>query len=273
MIEGLVAEGIALSYGRSRIVEGLHLRIPPGRFTAFLGANGSGKSTILRALAGLHRPDAGSIKLDGSDFAAIGARARARRVSLLSQNATAPEGLTVEELVRQGRYPHRPMFGGWSTADAEAVEAALEATATTELRARPLERLSGGQRQRAWVAMTLAQESDVLLLDEPTTYLDLAHQAELLGLLRRLVDTGGRTVVAVLHDLIQAARHADHVVLIGLGGVLAEGPPSRVLTPDTLRAAFGVEVTILRDPETGGPLCLPRRAKGGIEAPPELRDA
>lgn len=262
MAEGLVAAGVALSYGRNRIVEGLDLRIPPGRFTALLGANGCGKSTILRALAGLHRPDAGAVRLDGADMATLGARARARRIGLLAQNATAPEGLTVEELVRQGRYPHRPLLGGWSTADAAAVEAALRSTATTGLRARPLERLSGGQRQRAWVAMTLAQESDILLLDEPTTWLDLAHQADLLGLLRRLVDTAGRTVVAVLHDLIQAARHADHIVLLGPGRILAQGAPSDVLTPDALRAAFGVEVIIVKDPDTGGPLCLPYSSGG-----------
>lgn len=257
MAEGLAAEGIALSYGRNRIVEGLDLRIPPGRFTAILGANGCGKSTILRALAGLHRPDAGTILLDGADMARLGARARARRIALLAQSGGVPDGLTVEELARQGRYPHRSLLSGWSAADAAAVEAALQATATTALRARPLAQLSGGQRQRAWVAMTLAQQSDILLLDEPTTYLDLAHQAELLGLLRRLVATGGRTVVAVLHDLIQAARHADNIVLLDRGRILEQGAPSRVLTPDALRAAFGVEVTILKDPDTGGPLCLP----------------
>lgn len=256
MADGIVAQGVALSYGRNRIVEDLDLHIPPGRFTAILGANGCGKSTILRALAGLHRPDAGAILLDGADMGTLGARARARRIGLLAQSGAVPEGLTVEELARQGRYPHRSLLGGWSAADAAAVEAALQATATTALRARPLERLSGGQRQRAWVAMTLAQESDILLLDEPTTYLDLAHQADLLGLLRRLVEPGGRTVVAVLHDLIQAARHADHIVLLAGGSILAQGPPSRVLTPDALRAAFGIEVTILEDPETGGPLCL-----------------
>ncbi|PZQ47037.1 MAG: cobalamin/Fe(3+)-siderophore ABC transporter ATP-binding protein [Rhodovulum sulfidophilum] len=258
MAEGLVAEDVALVHGRARIVEHLDLRVPPNRFTAVLGANGSGKSTILRALAGLHRPAAGAIRLDGADLGAIGTRQRARRIGLLAQGATAPEGLTVEELVRQGRYPHRRLFGGWSSADGAAVEAALRATATLELRGRPLEKLSGGQRQRAWVAMTLAQESDILLLDEPTTYLDLGHQADLLGLLRRLVDAGGRTVVAVLHDLIQAARHADHIILLGRDGILAQGAPAHVLTPDTLRAAYGIEVTILDDPDSGGPLCLPR---------------
>lgn len=256
MVEGLSAEDVALAHGRARIVEHLDLRIPPGRFTAILGANGSGKSTILRGLAGLHRPAAGAIRLDGTDLASIGSRARARRIGLLAQGASAPESLTVEELVRQGRYPHRPLLGGWSRADGAAVEAALRATATTALRDRPLEKLSGGQRQRAWVAMTLAQESDILLLDEPTTYLDLAHQADLLALLRRLVEGGGRTVVAVLHDLIQAARHAEHIVLLGSGRVLAQGAPSRVLTADTLRTAFGIEVTILKDPDSGGPLCL-----------------
>lgn len=263
MAEGLLARGVALSYGGARIVEGLDLDIAPGRFTALLGANGCGKSTVLRALAGLHRPDEGRVTLHGADIARMASRARARRLGLLAQNSVAPEGLTVEDLVRQGRYPHRPMLGGWSPADAAAVEAALTLTATADLRANPLERLSGGQRQRAWIAMTLAQEAEFLLLDEPTTFLDLAHQTETLSLLRDLVEAGGRTVVAVLHDLVQAARHADHIILLGRGRVLAQGAPAEVLTPDALRAAFGIEVTILEDPETGGPLCLPRARRRG----------
>lgn len=257
MGEGLLAENVTLAHGRVRIVWHLDLRVLPGRCTAILGANGSGKSTILRALAGPHRPTAGTIRLNGADLAAIGTRARARCIGLLAQGALAPEGLTVEELARQGRYPHRSLLGGWSAADGATVEAALRVTATTGLRDRPLEKLSDGQRQRAWVAMTLAQESDILLLDGPTTYLDLAHQADLRALLRRLVDGGGRTVVAVLHDLIQAARPADHIALLGPAGILAQGAPSHALTPDNLRSAFGIEATILQDPDFGGPLCLP----------------
>lgn len=257
-----MAEGLALSYGRARIVENLDLRIPPHRFTAILGTNGSGKSTVLRALAGLHRPDAGTVRLDGTDIAVLGARARARRMSLLAQTGAAPEGLTVEELVRQGRYPHRPLLGAGAPPipPPSRPRSGHGDTGPSHAPARPA---FGGQRQRAWVAMTLAQESDILLLDEPTTYLDLAHQADLLGLLRRLVDREGRTVVAVLHDLIQSARHADHIVLLGDRGILGQGVPSDVLTPDALRTAFGIDVTILEDPETGGPLCLPHLS--GVE--------
>lgn len=259
MTEGLVAEGVAIGYGRGRVVEGLDLCIPPGRFTALIGPNGCGKSTILRALAGLQRPEAGRILLDGGDIARIGAKALARRVGLLAQSAAAPEGLRVEELVRQGRYPHRPFLGGWRAEDAAAVEAALARTGLSPLRDRPLDELSGGQRQRAWIAMTLAQESGILLLDEPTTYLDLAHQVEVLGLMRRLVDAEGATVVAVLHDLTQAARYADRLALVRAGRIVAEGPPAEVLTVEAVREVFGVEAAILTDPETGGPLCLPRR--------------
>ncbi|MFT3689354.1 ABC transporter ATP-binding protein [Paenirhodobacter sp.] len=255
----LTAERVSIGYGRRPVVEGLSLAIPRGRFTALLGPNGSGKSTLLRGLAGLHRLERGAVLLDGQPLARLPAKAVARRIGFLAQGATAPEGMTVGDLVRQGRYPHRSLLGGWTAADSAAVAEALTLTGTADLRDRRLDTLSGGQRQRAWIAMTLAQQGGILLLDEPTTWLDLAHQVELLELLRHLIETRGATVVAVLHELNQAARYADHLVLLKAGRIHAEGPPAAVLTADNMQAVFGLAVTILTDPETGGPMCVPLR--------------
>ncbi|WP_118138359.1 ABC transporter ATP-binding protein [Oceanicella sp. SM1341] len=255
---GLAARGLTLGYGRGPVVDGLDLAIPPGRFTALLGPNGCGKSTALRGLAGAQRATAGQVLLDGRAIATLGSRELARQLGVLTQSPAAPEGLTVDDLVRQGRYPHRSLFGGWSEADSAALEEAYALTGTGHLRARLLDTLSGGQRQRAWIAMTLAQQGRVLLLDEPTTYLDLAHQIEVLGLMHRLVAEGRATVVAVLHDLNQAARYADHLVMMKAGRIRAEGPPSEVLTPEAVLDVFGVAVTIIPDPECGTPLCIPR---------------
>lgn len=255
----LRAERASIGYGGRPVVEDLSLAIPRGGFTALLGPNGSGKSTLLRGLAGLHPLVGGAVLLDGRPIARLPARAVARRIGFLAQGATAPEGLTVGDLVRQGRYPHRSLLGGWTAADSAAVDEAMALTSIAHLRDRRLDTLSGGQRQRAWIAMTLAQQGSILLLDEPTTYLDLAHQVELLELTRHLIETRGATVVAVLHDLNQAARYGDHLVLLKAGRVHAEGPPAAVLTPENLQEVFGVAVAILTDPETGLPLCIPRR--------------
>lgn len=254
----LAARKASMGYGEGAVVRELDLDIPPGRFTALLGPNGCGKSTILRSLAGLHRLQGGEVLLDGKPIARQPARAIARRVGILAQSAAPPDGLTVEDLVRQGRYPHRSIFGSWGARDTEAVETALRLTALEDLRHRPVAALSGGQRQRAWIAMTLAQQSDILLLDEPTTFLDLAHQIEVLGLMRRLVDREGATVVAVLHDLIQAARFADRLVLVREGRIVAQGAPAEVLTPANVQAVFGVEIVTLQDPDSAAPICLPR---------------
>ncbi len=247
-----------IGYGRTPVVKGLSLAIPRGRFTALLGLNGSGKSTILRSLCGLQSLQSGAVLLDGQAIARLPTKAVARRIGFLAQGATAPEGMTVLDLVRQGRYPHRSLFGGWSDADSAAVEQALSLTATGHLRDRKLDTLSGGQRQRAWIAMTLAQQGGILLLDEPTTYLDLAHQIELLELTRNLVETQGATVVAVLHDLNQAARYADHLVLLQDGGIHSAGLPAEILTAPAVQQVFGVAVSVLTDPESGTPLCVPR---------------
>lgn len=257
----LVVDHASIGYGGRPVVEDLSLAIPRGGFTALLGPNGSGKSTILRSLAGLHPLAGGAVLLDGQPIARLPAKAVARRIGFLAQGATAPDGLTVEDLVRQGRYPHRRLLGGWTAADSEAVDEAMALTSVTHLRDRRLDTLSGGQRQRAWIAMTLAQQGSILLLDEPTTYLDLAHQVELLELTRHLIETRGTTVVAVLHDLNQAARYGDHLVVLKAGRVHAQGPAARVLTTENLQQVFGVAVAILTDPETGQPLCVPLRRR------------
>ena len=225
--------------------------------TAIVGANGCGKSTLLRALARLVEPRAGSVLLDGQrDRPAAHARRRApaRRAPPV---AGRPEGLTVEDLVARGRYPHQGLFRQWSHGDELAVEAALAATGTRDLRERPVDALSGGQRQRAWIAMALAQETELLLLDEPTTFLDLAHQLEVLDLLDGLVADRGRTVVMVLHDLNQACRYADHVVALRDGRVRARGPPEEIVDAPFVRDVFGLDAHVVEDPVSGTPLCLP----------------
>ena len=257
-MDDLCAEGLSLGYDGLRIAEGLSLTLAKRRFTAILGPNGCGKSTLLKALARQLAPQAGRVLLDGRDIAGMGSKEAARALGLLAQGAEPPEGLSVEALVRQGRYPHRGPFSPWTQADTEAVERALQRTGLAPLRHRPVEALSGGQRQRAWIAMVLAQAAGVLLLDEPTTWLDLRHQIEVLGLMRRLVDIEGMTVVAVLHDLDQAARHADEVVMMKAGRIVATGDIAATLRPDLLAEVFGVHIDVSPDPVTGRPLCIPR---------------
>lgn len=251
------AHGITADYGGTMVLRDLYATLPKGGFTVLLGPNGSGKSTFLRSLARLMPLKAGHVIHDGRAIAAMGSKELARRVGVLAQGPTAPEGLTVRDLVEQGRYPHRSLLGGWTDADRLACDEALHLTTMTDLANRPLDALSGGQRQRAWIAMTLAQQSPTLLLDEPTTFLDVAHQIELLTLLRRLADDRGTSVIAVLHDINQAARYADHMVMLVEGRVIAAGSPEDVLSQGTLRAVFGIETRIFPDPETGRPMCIP----------------
>tara|TARA_R110002020_G_scaffold474458_1_gene705811 strand:- start:3327 stop:4112 length:786 start_codon:yes stop_codon:yes gene_type:complete len=250
---------LTAGYGDRPVLRRLDLAVPRSRFTALLGPNGCGKSTLLRCLAGLHRVQGGDVLLDGTPTRQLQSRALARHISILAQSAQAPEGLTVTELVRQGRYPHRTLLGSWTAADTAAVDEALSLTHLDHLSDRPLDNLSGGQRQRAWIAMTLAQQGSVLLPDEPTSYLDLAHQIEVLDLVRDLIDSRQVTVVAVLHDLNQAARYADHMVLLKDGIVAGLGSPEDVLTPERVADVFGVGVRVIADPETGTPMCIPRR--------------
>ncbi|WP_374222201.1 ABC transporter ATP-binding protein [Microbacterium esteraromaticum] len=252
----LRAEGITLSYDRTMIVHDTTVVIPDGSFTVIIGANACGKSTLLRGLSRLLAPASGEVVLDGRSISTYPAKEVARRLGLLPQSALAPDGITVGDLVARGRYPHQNLLRQWSVADEDAVRRALAATGTSELAERAVDELSGGQRQRVWVAMVLAQETDLLLLDEPTTYLDVAHQIELMELFAEL-NAQGRTIVAVLHDLNHAARYASHIIAMRGGRILAEGPPAEVITSERVEEVFGLANVVIDDPITGGPLVVP----------------
>ena len=256
--------GLTLGYGPASappIVEDLDLDVPAGRVTAIIGANGCGKSTLLRGLTRQLAPRAGSIEVLGRDAARVSARDYARTVALLPQHPVAPEGMTVAQLVARGRHPHRGLLGGRAAGDDAAIASALELTDLVELAEREAGTLSGGQRQRAWLALVLAQQTPVVLLDEPTSYLDLSHQVEVLDLVRALPDPrgGGRaTVVAVLHELNLAARSADHIVAMAAGRVVAQGTPGEVIVPEVLAEVFGLDADVVADPLLGHPVLLPR---------------
>ena len=258
--------GLTLGYGPASappIVEDLDLDVPAGRVTAIIGANGCGKSTLLRGLTRQLAPRAGSMEVLGRDAARVSARDYARTVALLPQHPVAPEGMTVAQLVARGRHPHRGLLGGRAAGDDAAIASALERTDLVELADREAGTLSGGQRQRAWLALVLAQQTPVVLLDEPTSYLDLSHQVEVLDLVRALPDPrgGGRaTVVAVLHELNLAARSADHIVAMAAGRVVAQGTPGEVIVPEVLAEVFGLDADVVADPLLGHPVVLPRGA-------------
>jgi iron complex transport system ATP-binding protein len=253
----LAAQSVTLGYGDRPVVEGLDLVVPPGRVTVIVGANACGKSTLLRALARLLRPGDGQVVLDGRDLHRLPTREVARVLGLLPQSPTAPEGIVVADLVARGRHPHQRMLTRWSEADDLAVAEALTATGTTDVAERAVDELSGGQRQRVWIAMALAQQTDVLLLDEPTTYLDVSHQIEVLDLLADLNRNRGTTVVMVLHDLNLAARYADHVVALKEGRVVAEGAPAEVVTEELVADVFGLDCRVVPDPVSHTPLVVP----------------
>ncbi|MEU7363098.1 ABC transporter ATP-binding protein [Streptomyces olivaceoviridis] len=255
----LVARDLTLAYEARTVVEGLDLEIPDGKVTVVVGPNACGKSTVLRALGRLLRARGGAVLLDGADIAGLPSRQIARTLGVLPQSPAAPDGITVADLVARGRQPHQKWWQQWSQADERAVTEALEHTDTADLADRPVDELSGGQRQRVWIAMALAQDTDLLLLDEPTTYLDIAHQVEVLDLIRRLNHERGRTVVAVLHDLNQAARYADHLVAMKAGRIVAQGPPDEVVTAELVQKVFGLPAVVVPDPVTGGPLVVPSR--------------
>ncbi|MFC8537418.1 ABC transporter ATP-binding protein [Streptomyces sp. NPDC057249] len=253
----LAARSLTLAYEDRTVVDGLDLDIPDGQVTVIVGPNACGKSTLLRALGRLLKPSGGSVLLDGAELAGLPGRRIARTVGVLPQSPVPPDGITVADLVARGRQPYQKWWQQWSEADERAVTEALEHTGTAALADRSVDELSGGQRQRVWIAMALAQETEILLLDEPTTYLDIAHQVEVLDLVRRLNHERGRTVVAVLHDLNQAARYADHLVAMREGRVIAQGPPSGIVTADLVREVFGLDATVVPDPVTGSPLVVP----------------
>lgn len=253
----LHTESLSLAYDAALIIRELSVAIPAGQITALIGPNGCGKSTLLRGLARLLAPRRGAAYLDGRAIHKLPTRELARRMGILPQSPVAPEGLTVRELVAQGRYPHQVWFQQWSAADEDAVGRALSITGVTDLAGRPVDALSGGQRQRAWIAMTLAQETPIILLDEPTTFLDLAHQIEVLQLLEYLNRVEERTIVMVVHDLNHATRHAQHLIALRDGCVAAAGRPAEVVTPALLRRVFGVEAEVVADPRSGVPLCIP----------------
>ncbi|AJY73830.1 ABC transporter ATP-binding protein [Paenibacillus beijingensis] len=253
----LEARGLGLSYGDTFIFKDLNLTIPEGKITVFIGSNGCGKSTLLRSMARLMKPQHGSVVLSGGDIASMSTKEVARKLAILPQGPTAPEGLTVLQLVKQGRYPYQSWLKQWSAEDEEAVSSALEATGLSDLAERAVDSLSGGQRQRAWIAMTLAQQTPVILLDEPTTYLDLTHQIEVLDLLYEMNDRERRTIVMVLHDLNLACRYADHIVAIRQGKIQAQGRPDEVVTTELIEAVFQLKCEIIADPLYGTPLCIP----------------
>ena len=256
-MSSLEARKLTLAYDGAPVIRELDLAIPAGKITALVGGNGSGKSTLLRSLARLLKPKGGSVYLDGVSIATLPTKKVALEVGILPQGPVAPEGLTVRELVAQGRYPHQSWLKQWSEKDEQAVTRALVATNMTGFASRPLEALSGGQRQRAWIAMALAQESQILLLDEPTTYLDMAHQIDVLDLLWDLNEREGRTIVMVLHDLNQASRYAHHLVAIKDGGVFTQGAPREVVTTHMVREVFNLPCHIAMDPVSGTPMCVP----------------
>ncbi|WP_449281815.1 ABC transporter ATP-binding protein [Leucobacter sp.] len=253
----LEARELVVSYDRKVAVDGIDLALPAGSFTVILGPNASGKSTVLRSLARVLRPESGTILFDGRDLAEYGSRALARRMGLLPQDAIVPEGMRVADLVSRGRHPHHTPLQRWTAADDDATREALRATGTTELADRFVDQLSGGQRQRVWIALLLAQQTPVMLLDEPTTFLDIAHQYELLDLLR-LLNSQGKTIVAVLHDLNQAARYADHLVLMKDGRVVATGSPDSLITAERVAEVFGIDAVVCPDPVTRTPMVLRR---------------
>ncbi|MBJ9992803.1 MULTISPECIES: ABC transporter ATP-binding protein [Paenibacillus] len=253
----LGTEQLNIGYADTLIVNNLNLSIPAGKITALVGSNGSGKSTILKTMARLMKPSSGAVLLDGKSIHSQPTKDVAKQLAILPQTPTAPDGLTVTELIGFGRSPHQRGFGSISAQDREVIEWAINVTGLGDFRDRAIDQLSGGQRQRAWIAMALAQQTDILFLDEPTTFLDMAHQLEVLQLLQKLNEEEGRTIVMVVHDLNHATRYAQHMVAIKSGTVVAEGTPGEVMTREVLREVFAIEADILVDPRTGVPLCLP----------------
>ena len=263
----LSAEALTIRYRDRTIVPRLDLVIPPGRITAIVGPNGCGKSTLLKALTRLIPAKEGRVVLDGTELRSRSAKDLARTIGLLPQSPTAPEGIAVADLVSRGRHPHQKAFARFTAHDGEVVAGALAATGTAELADRPVDELSGGQRQRVWIAMALAQETDILLLDEPTTFLDLSHQIDVLDLLADLNQLQGTTIVMVLHDINLAARYADHLIAMRAGEIVADGPPGDVLTEELISEVFDLHAVVMTDPVSGTPIIIPRGRHHLLEVP------
>lgn len=254
----LSARGLRLAYDAHVVVDDLSIEIPDGGFTIIVGPNACGKSTLLKALSRTLKPVAGTVLLGGRPIESYKSKMVAREIALLPQSPIAPEAITVRDLVGRGRYPHQSLLRQWSAEDEHAVAAALTATASTDLANRHVAELSGGQRQRVWMAMVLAQQTELLLLDEPTTFLDIAHQYDVLELCSRL-HAEGRTLVAVLHDLNQAARYATNLVVMKEGRIIASGDPKRIITAELVEQVFGLPCVIIADPQTDTPMVVARR--------------
>ncbi|WKX69624.1 ABC transporter ATP-binding protein [Streptomyces sp. XD-27] len=263
----LTAEGVTLAYDGRTVAEDLSVTIPDHSFTVIVGPNACGKSTLLRALSRMLKPVAGSVLLDGQAIGTLPAKKVARTLGLLPQSSIAPDGITVADLVARGRYPHQGLLRQWSETDERIVHESMAATGVAELADRYVDELSGGQRQRVWIAMAIAQQTPLLLLDEPTTYLDIQHQIDVLDLCAQLHEEQGRTLVAVLHDLNHAARYATHLIAMRGGRVVAEGAPGTVVTAELVAEVFGIRCQVIDDPETGTPLVVPAAPRRRAQAP------
>ncbi|MFF4226739.1 ABC transporter ATP-binding protein [Streptomyces abikoensis] len=253
----LSAESVTLAYDGRVIAEDLSVAVPDNSFTVIVGPNACGKSTLLRALSRMLKPQAGSVLLDGAAIGSYPARKVARTLGLLPQSSVAPDGITVADLVARGRHPHQGLLRQWSPEDERIVQESMAATGVAALADRYVDELSGGQRQRVWIAMALAQRTPLLLLDEPTTFLDIQHQIEILDLCAELHENQGRTLVAVLHDLNHAARYATHLIAMRDGRVVAEGAPGDIVTAELVERVFGLRCQVIDDPQTGTPLVVP----------------
>ncbi|MGW7524971.1 ABC transporter ATP-binding protein [Streptomyces sp. NPDC054783] len=264
-VNRLSAENVTLAYDQRVIAEQLSVKIPDNSFTVIVGPNACGKSTLLRALSRMLRPSGGRVLLDGQVIQSMPAKTVARTLGLLPQSSIAPDGITVADLVGRGRYPHQGLLRQWSAQDERVVQESMWRTGVAELAERYVDELSGGQRQRVWIAMALAQQTPLLLLDEPTTYLDIQHQIDVLDLCAELHETQGRTLVAVLHDLNHAARYATHLIALRDGRVIAEGAPKDIVTAELVEQVFGLRCQVIDDPETGTPLVVPAARKARAE--------
>ncbi|ARX82500.1 ABC transporter [Streptomyces alboflavus] len=265
-VNRLIADDVTIGYDQRVIAEKLSVEIPDNSFTVIVGPNACGKSTLLRALSRMLKPSAGRVLLDGQTIQSLPAKQVARTLGLLPQSSIAPDGITVGDLVARGRYPHQGLLRQWSKEDERIVRESMESTGVAELGDRYVDELSGGQRQRVWIAMALAQQTPLLLLDEPTTFLDIQHQIDVLDLCADLHEEQGRTLVAVLHDLNHAARYATHLIALRDGKVLAEGAPGEIVTAELVAETFGIKCQVIDDPETGTPLVVPAARKARVGA-------